>query len=512
MTTVKTARAINAELAQSLSLFEDQGTNEMISVRSADRRVWLRVMRSNAQAVAQRIKTAHQTYPRGRMNRVKEPRTFPKFEAGMSTRDYVTQYMAANQGACHGAATLPYDLATLNAAPCTLYAGGALDFDAIEEPNDDQQAAQAVAQVIATATTAAAIATAQTTATTTTASSATPDKATAHGMAIARGLRAKIDANSTDQTARASAYASQADRLAKSGEAMSHRAGCQHIGAAYRHASDIMAAWGQLAATTPTEPRELATVASADHHASAHTPPPAVTSATTSAPTPTAEVLQNQSTTHTKPSQPSAAPARTAQRIERRHVPIEGQRVAAKSGAWEGWIYKHPTTGAPALVLYRGKSPSSWQRLWFKDRAALLRALAYYAAQAERRAQEIADRAAMRRADLAKPHSLAVGDVLYSSWGYEQTNVNFYEVTALRGKRGIELRELAQESTETSSMQGQCVPLPGNYKGQPLRRVVGRGDSVNVMQASYGHATKLEILHQVNGVRIFRPKHWSSYA
>ena len=37
--------------------------------------------------------------------------------------------------------------------------------------------------------------------------------------------------------------------------------------------------------------------------------------------------------------------------------------------------------------------------------------------------------------------SLRVGDILYSSWGWEQTNIDFYQVIAIRGCT-VRLRQL----------------------------------------------------------------------
>lgn len=39
-------------------------------------------------------------------------------------------------------------------------------------------------------------------------------------------------------------------------------------------------------------------------------------------------------------------------------------------------------------------------------------------------------------------HSLKVGDILYSSWGYEQTNNTFFRVEKLVGKTMVTLREV----------------------------------------------------------------------
>lgn len=61
--------------------------------------------------------------------------------------------------------------------------------------------------------------------------------------------------------------------------------------------------------------------------------------------------------------------------------------------------------------------------------------------------------------------SLRVGDILYSSWGWEQTNIDFYQVIAIRGS-AIDLRQLDQRTTEDGYMCGTTVPLPDVFKGK----------------------------------------------
>ena len=61
--------------------------------------------------------------------------------------------------------------------------------------------------------------------------------------------------------------------------------------------------------------------------------------------------------------------------------------------------------------------------------------------------------------------SLRVGDILYSSWGWEQTNIDFYQVIAIRGS-AVDLRQLDQRTTEDGYMCGTTVPLPNVFKGK----------------------------------------------
>ena len=103
---------------------------------------------------------------------------------------------------------------------------------------------------------------------------------------------------------------------------------------------------------------------------------------------------------------------------------------------------------------------------------------------------------------------LEVGDVVATSWGYEQTNVEFYEVTALVGKRMVEIRRIAAHIVETNYMQGNAAPKPGEYLGKPIR-VVARNGSVSV---DGHHANKLEPTVGPGGVKVWPSRHWSSYA
>lgn len=51
------------------------------------------------------------------------------------------------------------------------------------------------------------------------------------------------------------------------------------------------------------------------------------------------------------------------------------------------------------------------------------------------------------------------GDIFVSSWGYDQTNIDFYKVLTVKNKVAI-LTEIGQTRNYTGPMQGQCMPNP----------------------------------------------------
>lgn len=85
-------------------------------------------------------------------------------------------------------------------------------------------------------------------------------------------------------------------------------------------------------------------------------------------------------------------------------------------------------------------------------------------------------------------HGLNVGDILYSSWGYDQTNVDFYEVTELRGKMVV-IREVASKTVKSTPPQDYVVPVPGRYIGKPMKkRPQVSGGRPYVKITSFAHA------------------------
>lgn len=69
--------------------------------------------------------------------------------------------------------------------------------------------------------------------------------------------------------------------------------------------------------------------------------------------------------------------------------------------------------------------------------------------------------------------SIKVNDVFASQWGYEQTNVTFYQVVSLHGKQTVCVREIAAETSfDNKQLTGTKKAKIGVFKGEPLKRRV----------------------------------------
>jgi hypothetical protein len=84
-------------------------------------------------------------------------------------------------------------------------------------------------------------------------------------------------------------------------------------------------------------------------------------------------------------------------------------------------------------------------------------------------------------------HTLKVGAILVSSWGYDQTNIDFYEVVQLVGSKMVAVRKIEQEIVKSNGPSDEVMPVPGSYKGPVLRKKVGSSNQIGI--SSYSSAS-----------------------
>lgn len=73
----------------------------------------------------------------------------------------------------------------------------------------------------------------------------------------------------------------------------------------------------------------------------------------------------------------------------------------------------------------------------------------------------------LRRKQLPTPNAdgVHVGDLFYGSWGYEQTNVDFFQVVALKGQHTAILRRIAGDYIGGYALQGNVRPCRDEFIG-----------------------------------------------
>lgn len=70
--------------------------------------------------------------------------------------------------------------------------------------------------------------------------------------------------------------------------------------------------------------------------------------------------------------------------------------------------------------------------------------------------------------------SVKVGDIFNDTWGYDQTNQDFYQVIEKKGRHVI-VREIGTKDVGNNQghcMSATCVPVPNAFKGEPTKKLL----------------------------------------
>ncbi len=76
--------------------------------------------------------------------------------------------------------------------------------------------------------------------------------------------------------------------------------------------------------------------------------------------------------------------------------------------------------------------------------------------------------------EIAPAPAATVGDVLVTSWGYDQTNVDFYLVTAVSGS-AVTIVQIGARRIGGTTYSDHMVAAPERVIGKPMRKRVQKG-------------------------------------
>lgn len=88
--------------------------------------------------------------------------------------------------------------------------------------------------------------------------------------------------------------------------------------------------------------------------------------------------------------------------------------------------------------------------------------------------------------------AVKVGDIFHYSWGYDQTNCDFFQVINLKNKT-VTIREIASKHSDResgNSMAAFVLPVKDNFTGEPMKkRLQFWSSKPYIRMASYGTAS-----------------------
>jgi len=123
--------------------------------------------------------------------------------------------------------------------------------------------------------------------------------------------------------------------------------------------------------------------------------------------------------------------------------------------------------GKPAVMAFSGKKAKPDMNYYYFKEEDREKSVANYLDGLKRRKEWKEEAKAERKAEKEKAKSAwKIGDVLYNSWGYEQTNVDFYQVVSVKGYKVV-LKKIASKQVEDSmyshGMACEVVACPNEF-------------------------------------------------
>jgi len=195
-----------------------------------------------------------------------------------------------------------------------------------------------------------------------------------------------------------------------------------------------------------------------------------------------------------------------------RFIPKGAQKIAYKLGDAVAYIYER--NGAAYGLMFYGKQSKPVWHYKFKSEASRAAKIAEYF---ELRKKSVEAKKADKAERISWVPGFEIGDLFMSSWGYDQTNIDYYEVVAVSGKM-LTLRKIASEAEEDGFMTGKCVPIPGQYISEPFKKLAQKGYSGSgpkdgyISIASYANAYYMKPIEYVGKAPIYEASRYSSYA
>jgi hypothetical protein len=122
--------------------------------------------------------------------------------------------------------------------------------------------------------------------------------------------------------------------------------------------------------------------------------------------------------------------------------------------------YPYEAGGQPLVLLFSGRKRKPDGHFRFRSDEERQTRIAKHFDEVRR----VAALKAERKEKAKAPHTLKVGDIMVSSWGWEQTNVDFYQIVSVTPKT-VTMREIEQAQTESEGgWTGRVVAVKDRFK------------------------------------------------
>ncbi len=119
----------------------------------------------------------------------------------------------------------------------------------------------------------------------------------------------------------------------------------------------------------------------------------------------------------------------------------------------------------PTIKIWRGNAKNHSVNYYFRN---IDKADKYL--QQQKESEDLREGWAKERADKRKAEKAAINNqnielrtIFYTSWGYDQTNVDYYQVVGRKGKQTLIVKEISKEYTESGFMSGHSKAIKDSF-------------------------------------------------
>ena len=161
-------------------------------------------------------------------------------------------------------------------------------------------------------------------------------------------------------------------------------------------------------------------------------------------------------------------------------------------------IINYVNNGKPIVAIWETKSHKPTYHYRFNTADEMF----HFITERQKKADEYAKIDAQRMSDYTEEKKGYVeGAILFSSWGWEQTNIDWYIVLERKNDFVI-IQEIGSKRTYDRNFndRGDCIPDATIRIGEPFRKKITKYASINL--ESYKYCALWD----------GKPKSWSSYA
>ena len=153
----------------------------------------------------------------------------------------------------------------------------------------------------------------------------------------------------------------------------------------------------------------------------------------------------------------------------------EGMETVTRDGI-DATVYVYEVKGRPHACMFGGKRSKPDSHYYYRSVEARDKAVEDYFDGIQASADRKAAYKAKQKAEKEKAvESIKVGDIFVGSWGYDQTNGEFYQVVEKKGVT-CKVQEIGQKVVEETQGCDYVRPNPEVKCGKPVtKRINGSG-------------------------------------